>query len=117
MDNLRAGHDRGERRMGDLRATEAKRRAEKEKYTSNPKVYESAEGERFLFEINWRGMQEMFESLARKIDPEREKQTHIAERDDVYFVKGQLALQRPPLRIVELDFDGIQARARRFKDP
>lgn len=109
--------DAAEGRMGALRATEAKRNVEKQKYASNPMAYQSAEGDRFLDAINWRGMQEMFEALARRIDPEREKEAHIAERDDVYFVKGQLALQRPPLRIIELDFDGIRARARKFNDP
>ena len=103
--------------MGGVRASEVERTLEKQKYASNLNAYKSVEGENFLDAINWRGMQEIFEGLARKIDPEREKEMHIAGRDDVYFVKGQLAFQRPALRIIELDFDGIRARATKFNNP
>jgi len=118
MEKLGSANDPAEGRMGDLRVSKAERALEKAKYGIDPDLYKSTEGEHFLDAINWRGLQEMFESLARKIDPEREKQPHIAERDDVYFIRMQeLAIQDPPSRLIGFDFDGIRSRARKFENP
>lgn len=83
-------------------------------HSVSPERYASPEGEAFLKQIKWDGLQSMFSRAARRIDPERADDQHIAMRQNVYFhrLQWEIAKAIPPTRMILFDFEKCQRRAR-----
>ena len=115
----RNAYDPAEGRMGGTRGDHFQYDSQDISHSLAPERYNSAEGEAFLDEINWTGLQNTFWKAALRIDPERALDQHIAVRKNVYFhrLSWEIAKAVPPTRMILFDFEKAQHRARILKVP